>query len=155
MIRPAKPSDLDAITELNRSVQLLHAQKMPRLFKYPSDDVHFTTWFQEEFQNPLAFILVAGQEGKVFGYLYAKEIQPSESSVMKSRRSIMLHHIAVNISCQRNGLGGMLMEGLIAEAKARGLSQIDLDVWEFNDPAKRFFSKYGFETHYRRMKSLV
>ena len=40
---------------------------------------------------------------------------------------------------------------LTLEAKKNGCDRMDLDVWEFNDGARRFYERWGFATQKRRM----
>ena len=54
---------------------------------------------------------------------------------------------------RRNGTGRMMMEHLIAQARARGLERIDLEVIEDNRPAWRLYDSLGF-THRRYLLML-
>ncbi|EDY84436.1 acetyltransferase, GNAT family [Verrucomicrobiia bacterium DG1235] len=58
----------------------------------------------------------------------------------------MLSHISVSADFQRNGFGHELMKNLFEEGRKRGISRVDLEVWDFNQGAQKFFSNYGFES---------
>ena len=45
-----------------------------------------------------------------------------------------------------------LMEALQGEAAARGIDQIELDVWLFNDEAREVYERLGFEPIMQRMR---
>jgi [ribosomal protein S18]-alanine N-acetyltransferase len=57
-----------------------------------------------------------------------------------------VQNIAVRRDRQRQGLGRLLLEALLAEASARGAKAVLLEVAVDNLPAQRLYTDYGFET---------
>lgn len=53
---------------------------------------------------------------------------------------------------RRQGLGGALMDALMAECAARELKKLFLEVRESNLPAVSLYKKYGFEKISQRKK---
>jgi GNAT superfamily N-acetyltransferase len=53
-----------------------------------------------------------------------------------------LEDIIVTESMRRKGIGGLLFERLIEEAKERNLNGIVWQVLEWNEPAISFYKKY-------------
>jgi len=62
-------------------------------------------------------------------------------STWKGQR-MYLEDIIVTDACRGMGIGSMLMEALIAEAKGKGFSGILWQVLEWNAPAINFYKKY-------------
>ncbi len=52
--------------------------------------------------------------------------------------------IAVAPEHQRRGIGSILMDALIGEARARDAGSLMLEVRSDNDPALAFYARYGF-----------
>jgi [ribosomal protein S18]-alanine N-acetyltransferase len=57
-----------------------------------------------------------------------------------------VQNIAVRRDRQRQGLGRLLLEALLAEAWAHGAKAVLLEVAVDNLPAQRLYTDYGFET---------
>ena len=51
----------------------------------------------------------------------------------------------------RRGIGRALLEAVHGWAQAKGLSQVELNVWDFNHEAIAFYEHLGYVTASRRM----
>ncbi len=54
-------------------------------------------------------------------------------------------NIAVHPEFRNSGIGSLLMETLLREAKSRGILAMTLEVRKSNDNARALYRKYGFE----------
>lgn len=61
-------------------------------------------------------------------------------------KGIYLDDIVVTASHRGKGIGSLLFEAVIAEAKAEGVRQLHWQVLDWNTPAIRFYQKY--HTHF-------
>ncbi|KIW70911.1 hypothetical protein PV04_03141 [Phialophora macrospora] len=61
-----------------------------------------------------------------------------------SNRRLLLHKICVSPEFRRRGIGYLLMETLVGDAKRRFCRGIDLWVDEANHAAQELYSKHGF-----------
>lgn len=59
-------------------------------------------------------------------------------------RSYLLNNIAVAPEHRRLGIGSLLLEAVIAEAKQKALSCVTLHVWADNSDALAFYRSFGF-----------
>lgn len=151
MIRTAVVSDLGGIARLNRFVHELHAQNVPSRFKHPKGTDEFLSWFTPVLHEHDSFVIVADVSDVVVGYLYAKEVKKEESWIRPHSNFFMLHHIAVAPKFQKGGIGSQLLDALFEEGERRGIPKVELDVWTFNENAKRFFTRFGFTAFNQRM----
>ncbi len=155
MIRPVTPEDIGAVVRLFRGVQELHATHAPAAFRQPSDQESASAWLAPIIGNPNAYCLLAEQDEEAVGYLFAQEVHREESLIRPALRWLILEHITVAPSFQRRGVGTALMKALFAEAAARKIDRIELEVWSFNGKAQRFFALHGFAVFNHRMEANV
>jgi GNAT superfamily N-acetyltransferase len=88
--------------------------------------------------NPVWWAFVAEADGKVEGFaLYYIRF-----STWKGQR-MYLEDLLVTEEKRGNGIGALLFAALIEEAKKRGLTGIQWQVLEWNDPAINFYKKYN------------
>jgi ribosomal protein S18 acetylase RimI-like enzyme len=64
---------------------------------------------------------------------------------------LSIDQIAVKDQYRGCGYGTQLLEAAQQLARDLGLSVIELEVWTFNEDAKRFFVAHGFTTLRERM----
>ncbi len=55
-------------------------------------------------------------------------------------------NLAVRPACRRRGLGRLLTEAMVSDARSRGLAFLTLEVRESNIPARRLYESCGFKT---------
>lgn len=87
--------------------------------------------------NPVWWAFVAEAEGEVKGFA----LYYIRYSTWKGQR-MYLEDILVTESYRGKGLGKLLFDQLIEEAKAKKLSGIVWQVLEWNEPAINFYKKY-------------
>ena len=89
-------------------------------------------------KNPVWWAFVAEQDGLILGFaLYYVRY-----STWKGQR-MYLEDILVTENARGKGIGKLLMDQLIVEAKERNLNGIVWQVLEWNEPAINFYKKYN------------
>ena len=93
-------------------------------------------------ENPRVFFAVARENhgGPLAGYLVAWYVMDEGE----------LANLAVVPSARRKGIGSSLLDAMFADADARGIRQIYLEVRESNDAARQLYAARGFEAIGRR-----
>ena len=135
LIRKVVKSDCPRLLELIRELAVY--EKAPAEVTVTLE--HFT---ESGFgQKPVWWAFAAEEEGKVeaFALYYIRY------STWKGQR-MYLEDILVTEKMRGRGLGKLLMERLIAEAKEKKLSGIVWQVLEWNEPAINFYKK--FDAHF-------
>ena len=150
VIRRAVPSDAEQILLLLEQVEAIHQKGRPDLFrvdgtKYTIPELHE---IMADDERP---IFVADIGGRVVGYIFGIISETKNSTMLVDMKTIHLDDVCIDERCRGMGIGGLLMEYVTGWAKSVGCTRMDLDVWEFNDGARRFYEKYGFITQKRRM----
>ncbi len=97
-----------------------------------------TTWIRAQLK-PRAMLLVADVEGRIVGVC---SLRP------EGERQRILHRCSFGISVLKefwgNGIGTMLIRGIIEAAKGYGYEQLELNVISTNDAAIHVYRKLGF-----------
>ena len=131
-IRRAIKEDCPRLLELIQ--ELADYEKAP-------DEVTVTLKHFEESgfgQNPVWWAFVAEGNGIVAGFA----LYYIRYSTWKGQR-MYLEDILVTEKSRGKGLGKLLMDRLIEEAKEKNLNAIVWQVLEWNDPAINFYKKYN------------
>lgn len=145
MIRIATSADASAILPIFLEVLRTHAETAPSDFKSSPDPSSVCSWLSGILADQRAVAFVALEQGNVVGYLFALEIRKDESPIRPARHYLSLEHVAALPEYRRRGIATALVSRLFAEAKAKSIDRIELDVWSFNETSQRFFAGQGFE----------
>ena len=149
-IRRAVPEDVERILALLLQVAEVHRAGRPDLFRENATK-YVETELVDILANEMTPVFVAVREGTVVGYVFCIISEVKNSTMLKDMKNIHLEDVCVDESCRGMGIGSLLMEYVIEWAKANGCNHMDLDVWEFNDGARKLYERYGMTTQKRRM----
>lgn len=150
-IRAALRGDALLIAMLNADVQVVHARGVPDMFKPPLLDANIVQQFEADIADPTHFFFVAETDGEPVGYLFAILQQRSESSRHLKHEMIYVNHLSVKPENRRQGVGRALLDAAKEVGKQRGINRMALDVWRFNEDARRFFVGYVLEVYNEKM----
>ena len=152
-IRLAAKEDLDQISRLQAQAAALHHQARPGV--YPPFSPALTQEALKLWENPAAEVIVALRDGAAAGYavVFYREIPSSPHSA--ARRVCHIEEFAVDETCRRQKIGAQLFAFIKARAKEKGFSQIQLNVWDFNQPALAFYQSMGFKPFRHSMECQI
>jgi ribosomal protein S18 acetylase RimI-like enzyme len=144
-ITKASPRDLPQIARLaGLLVRQHHAFDAERFLFIEDPESGYKWWFGKELANKKALILCAKLGGKIVGYAYARQEPRDWNSLLDA--FVALHDILVAESARCRGIGKLLLEGVVAEMKARGAARMVLHTAVQNQAAQRLFTAFGFRT---------
>jgi diamine N-acetyltransferase len=150
-IREATIEDTELLAELNKDVQLVHANGMPHLFKRPSDSPDLVSEMKVAIEQKGYFAFIASIDKLPAGYVLAEHFRKDETVRHNAHDMIYVHHISVRPMYQRKGVGSALLDAAKAHGKSIGVELFALDVWSFNSDAKEFFQNYGLANFNEKM----
>ena len=144
LYREARESDLIAICELGQVVNAIHHAAHPGIFAPQSsaerDAEH---WRQSCFGlNSTAFVAEFG--GAVVGFVNAAVVNENHT-LLQPVRFVRVGSVSVAESCRGRGIGRELMSMVERWAAAQGATDIRLNVWAFNESARRLYQEIGYE----------
>jgi GNAT superfamily N-acetyltransferase len=142
-IRPARPSDEDALGRFGAALMRQHHASDPRRFlltEHPERG--YGRFLVSQISNPEAVVLVAERDGAVAGYVFADV----EGISWKDLRGPcgFVHDVYVEESARGEGIGRDLLQGAIDWIRSRGRTQIVLWSKFGNESAQRLFASMGF-----------
>ena len=131
-IRKGTPEDVPQVFELVQEVAL---------FEKAADQVSNTPeqMLEDGFgPNPIYGLLVAEVDGKIVGI----SMYYTRYSTWKGKR-LYLEDLIVTESMRGSGLGKMLLDATIVEARATQCTGVMWQVLDWNEPAIKFYERYG------------
>ncbi|MCL2517772.1 MAG: GNAT family N-acetyltransferase [Oscillospiraceae bacterium] len=154
-IRRAEIKDIFEITKILSQIAELHHQGRPDIFKSGTQKYN-----KEEFENilndPNRPVFVAVDENDtVLGYCFCMVVQYAKHAVFNDYSSLYIDDFCVYESYRGQGIGKKIFMEVKEYAKQIGVYNIDLNVWEFNESARKFYENCGFVTQRRRMEMIL
>ncbi|WP_020176480.1 GNAT family N-acetyltransferase [Methyloferula stellata] len=143
-VRPADEADIDAIGRINQTVQRLHAELEPELFKAVTDEVEVSAYFAAQLSAPQHQFRVAEIDGLIAGYVWFEKQETADTPFTFPTRRFYVHHIAVDTAARRRGVASALLRNIEAEARAEGITKLVLATWATNQVAQAFFTSQSF-----------
>ncbi|MDQ2664242.1 MAG: GNAT family N-acetyltransferase [Candidatus Eremiobacteraeota bacterium] len=144
LIRRAVLSDATRISELTQTIQALHAQAMPDVFKPATAQSFSEHLVCQLLAQPASVFLVAADGDDVVGHLYAEVQHVAASSIKYATTRMLVHQAVVDVAWQRRGIGHRLLQQVRQIAEAEHIPALVIDVWDFNQTAHDFYRKHGF-----------
>jgi ribosomal protein S18 acetylase RimI-like enzyme len=149
-IRPAAAEDYDAVTRVFTSELAHHAALLPDRFQM-IDLVMSRQWFEDMLAQANKTLQLALVDGSIAGLILLIELVSLDDPIYRPRRFLEVDELAVLPEYRRQGIGRRLMETAEQIAAARGISTVELHVWEANDQARAFYDHLGYRTIRRRL----
>lgn len=154
-IRRASEKDIPRLYVLLEQVLQIHAGIRPDIFipgttKYTDDELREMV---RDDENP---IYVAADERDVcVGYAFCQLREQPFSNNMVPFRSLFIDDLCVDEKTRGQHVGESLFAFVKEEAKRLGCYEVQLNVWEGNTAAEKFYEKMGMKTKERRMEYIL
>ncbi|MFO0586080.1 MAG: GNAT family N-acetyltransferase [Polyangiaceae bacterium] len=149
VIRRATPADIPAVAKLAAGlVRYHHHLDAKRFFLEEPVEEGYAWWLSREIQNEGAVLLVAeesdgdGESPRIIGYAYGRLEERDWTALLDACG--MLHDLYVSEDARTHGVGGALVEAMVAEMTALGAPRLVLTTATQNEKAQRLFKKLGF-----------
>lgn len=145
IVRSARSADFAAIRELFDDLDRFHAAGEPGVLRIPNAPRPDRDELDEMIACADCFFAVAEQNGVVVGFVDASLRGPADPTDT-DRPWCGVHNLAVRADLRRIGIGTMLMEATEQWVRGKGLSDVRLQVYAFNDAARAFYEHLGYRT---------
>lgn len=151
IIRPAAEADKQAINELRKQVLLVHAAGKPEFFP-AAFSKELADYLNVMFIQENSEVLVAEGDDGIIGFACVEYIDRPGSPYRMPVQYCHVIEFGVDEHHRRQGIGRALFETIKRRAHDKGFGRIELDMWEFNERALRFYEAIGFRTYRRYME---
>lgn len=151
-ISTATEDDLDALCGLFIEAGSFHQAGEPDVFL----KVDNADWLRERPLESIigedASILVAEERGQVIGFIQIVIASTRDIPVLVQKRFAAVENLVITEAFRGKGIGRALMEAAHQWALDKGLDEVQLTVWEFNEAARGLYESLGYETASRKLR---
>lgn len=153
-VRQAGEGDVELLAELNQFVHEVHFNRMPERCK-PTEKGAVSEWFRAKIQKPAVRAWIAESEGSAVGYVLAAIHERPETPFRYQRVIYHLEEVSVAPGFRRKGVARALIDCVVADARARGIQEIDGDSWFFNTGSQDMLRALGFQDQMIRFSRTI
>lgn len=142
LFRRARPDDGAAAGRLLARLDALHREALPWLCRAPGEATRATADFAAWIHAHAVF--VAEHDGDLVGIVHGTTREAPDLPVFVPRRYGVIDGLTVASEWRRRGIGRRLVAAFEAWARSAGASGLELNVYAFNDEARRFYEALGY-----------
>jgi len=144
-IRPFDLSDKPGIIKILSQTNAYHAGLQPDVFNVlPPESLLPEGWLEEIYVSETRNIFLGVQGEEIIG-LVQFAILETDDELEKIKKWVHINEIVVSEAHRGTGAGRKLIEAVEQFAKKNGAKRMQLEVWENNESAIRFYERSGFE----------
>lgn len=151
IVRFARRDELDEVNRIRLQVNDVHVNGRPDIFRAGFCDELKNHVF-EIFEAEDSDVIVALENEKVVGFACVNHFMRPETPYSLARGMYRVEEFGVDENHRRKGIGKKLIEWIGEDARQKGFDRVDLDMWQFNESALKFYESIGFSTYRRYME---
>jgi len=155
-IRKAVHGDGERIIALLEQIGEYHHNGRPDIFKSGIKKYNLDHLI-EILDNPQRITFSAADKttGEILGYALCEILTYKNHPIFNDMMTFYIDDICVDEKCRGQGIGFLLVEKCKEYAKETGCYNIDLNVWEFNQSAIKFYEKCGLVVQRRKLEFIL
>jgi len=142
-LRHATQDDLLAICRLGDEVNLHHYHGAPEVFLSELDPERMASFWGDFLTQGDAAIYVAEVDSAVVGFVVVTQGE-ERTAFTQAIAFAKIISLGVTETLRGQGIGTLLLEQAEAWSRERGVDEIRLNVWAFNQPAVEMYQKHEF-----------
>jgi diamine N-acetyltransferase len=155
VIREATLLDYEDLCELFDEADKLHRDHLSERFQEPNGPARDKEFMLDLLADQTVEVFVVESDGELLGLVQAAVKVSPPRSIFVPRCYVVVDTLVVKEDFRQQGLGQKLMDKVHHWAISKGASDVELNVYEFNQEANAFYRKLGYETISHKMsKSL-
>lgn len=154
-VRCALPDDYDVIGRLLCEISSQHREGRPDLFAEASTKYDLSAYLALLKDDREVVFSACTEDGTVVGYMICKLIEQRENPVLRDMKTLYIDDLCVDRQYRSCHVGQQLMAAAEEYAKKLDCYNVTLNVWEFNEGARLFYEKQGYETQRRFLEKIL
>lgn len=143
IFRRATVDDFETLMPLINQLANLHVEAKPEIFKAAPKLTKRD--FKKLIKSDNRTFTVMEIEGEVVGVSNWQVRQCRDNDTLSDRTFAVIDEIVISENHRRKGYGKLLFDKTVELAAQKGAGSIELYVWEFNEPAKKFYESLGMK----------
>ena len=156
IIEKAKKSDYEDIIKVFSEVSELHAINLSWKFKSSDPKVIFSEeYFNELLNDSNVIFFVAKNNSEIIWFLRWTRKKIINHDLLQDRDFLMIDDLGVKNDYHKKGIGSLLMKEVESWSKTKNVSEIELNVWSFNENAIQFYLNKSFQAINQRMRKTL
>lgn len=148
-VRFAAPADYPSFLRVASEALAHHVALVPDVFR-SADPALPVSYFTQYLADTDADVIVAEDDGEIVGYVIMR-LRHTELPLHVPRTIAHIENFGVLAAYRRKGVGRSIFERCSERARQRGAQSLELDCWEANLEALRFYAALGMRTQRRRL----
>ena len=150
-VREAARDDYKALCRLFAQVDALHVKALPEVFQNAKGPARSEEFIRNILEDENAALFVAENGDDIVGLVHIDIRMAPEIRIMVPRRYACISDVIVREGFRRRGIGESLVERAQNWARDKGVTIVELNVYEFNRAAIAFYEKLGYTAASRKM----
>lgn len=142
-IRRARPDDYAQACSLLDALDDLHREQAPWMFEVPASQPRPESFFADLLNSDDSAVFVA-DAGQLVGVVHGLMRAAPDFPVFVRQRWGVLDGLVVDPAWRRRGIGRLLTQSIEDWALGLGAPWVELNVYEFNAEARRFYESLGY-----------
>lgn len=151
-IREANKHDYAGIAQLTMEVYNLHLKNRPDVYldiENPLSKEFFNDLLNS---NTTKIFIVENADNKLLVAYSILQIMNTKNPIYIPKKYIYIDDFCVRSNLKRTGIGKLLFNHILNYAKLENAATLQLNVWEFNQDALKFYESMGMNTRSRMME---
>lgn len=133
----------------------MHAAAHPEVFRPAGTDTFPAETVRSLAADSRNGLFVAEAGGSIEGYLVAVTQEHPANPWKHAVTVLSIEQMGVRPSRQGQGIGRALLAAAEQFARERGLAEIRLSVWTFNEAARRFYERAGYQAYQEQRRRMI
>jgi len=150
-IREATLQDYEGLCEVFEEGDALHRDVLHHIFRKPDGPVRTKEYISGIIADENRGLFVAQVGSQIVGIVHVALQEAAPIPIKRPRRYALIENLVVAEKVRRSGIGRALVEKAHDWALSKGLSEVELMVWEFNEGSRSFYEQLGYTTASRKM----
>lgn len=151
-IREANINDYTEIYNLVLEVYKLHLKGRPDVY-LEIDNPLTREYFNDLLNSNASKIFVAQNlDNKKLAAYSILQVMTTKNPILIPKTFVYIDDFCVSLNYKRTGIGKMMFNYIVDYAKSKKYDSLQLNVWEFNKAAIKFYEAMGMSTRNRRME---
>lgn len=151
LIRKIGEKDFGDINKLFIKVDEYHRINLSSIFEKKENIGRTIEYLKNICNSEESELFVAEYDNEIVGIVEINIRRVVNDFLKKDREWVSLDTIMIKEKYRNNGIGEMLVDTVLDWSREKNINRIELNVYEFNKSAIKFYQRLGFETLNRTM----